>query len=129
MAVMFQRPLDLGADICMTSMTKFIGGHSDLTGGILSVKGKDLADRVYFTQVLPSCPRKRIRSVHAEPCCVRLVIQRCLIVRHGAFMGPLRFRLQRPQALLQTNTGSGSPLTPMRKSMAVSFSASIQNRT
>jgi cystathionine beta-lyase/cystathionine gamma-synthase len=52
MTPIFQRPLDLGADICMTSMTKFIGGHSDLTGGILSVKGKDLCDRIYFTQVL-----------------------------------------------------------------------------
>lgn len=33
----FQRPLDLGVDICMTSATKFIAGHSDVTAGILSV--------------------------------------------------------------------------------------------
>lgn len=52
MTSMFQRPLDLGADICMTSLTKFIGGHSDLTGGTLSVRGTELCDRVYFTQVL-----------------------------------------------------------------------------
>ncbi len=51
MAPVFQRPLDLGADICMTSMTKFIGGHSDLTGGMLSVKGTELAARIAFTQV------------------------------------------------------------------------------
>lgn len=50
MAPVFQRPLDLGADISMTSITKFIGGHSDITGGILSVKGADLSDRVYFVQ-------------------------------------------------------------------------------
>lgn len=30
-----QRPLELGADISMHSATKFIGGHSDLLGGIL----------------------------------------------------------------------------------------------
>lgn len=60
MAPVFQRPLDLGADICMTSLTKFIGGHSDLTGGILSVKGEDLADRVYFTQVRPVCTSQRV---------------------------------------------------------------------
>jgi cystathionine beta-lyase/cystathionine gamma-synthase len=55
MTSLFQRPLDLGADICMTSLTKFIGGHSDLTGGTLSVKGTELCNRVYFTQVPARC--------------------------------------------------------------------------
>jgi cystathionine gamma-synthase len=32
-----QRPLQLGADISMHSATKFIGGHSDLMAGIVSV--------------------------------------------------------------------------------------------
>lgn len=31
-----QRPLDLGADIVMQSATKYLGGHSDLTAGVLS---------------------------------------------------------------------------------------------
>lgn len=53
MAPTFQHPLALGADISMTSATKFINGHSDIMGGILSVKGADLAKKVYFTQVLP----------------------------------------------------------------------------
>lgn len=34
----------------MTSVTKFIGGHSDITGGILAVRGKALADKMYFHQ-------------------------------------------------------------------------------
>ncbi|PRW56037.1 cystathionine beta-lyase [Chlorella sorokiniana] len=46
----YQRPLDLGADIAMTSATKFIGGHSDVTAGILAVRDKQLADRLYFLQ-------------------------------------------------------------------------------
>lgn len=50
MAPTFQQPLALGADISMTSATKFLNGHSDIMGGILSVKGKDLAKQVYFTQ-------------------------------------------------------------------------------
>jgi len=50
MAPVFQSPLALGADISMTSATKFIGGHSDVTAGILSVRGEELADRVYFLQ-------------------------------------------------------------------------------
>ncbi|AXG68676.1 cystathionine beta-lyase [Kordia sp. SMS9] len=45
-----QRPLDLGADIVMHSVTKYIGGHSDLIMGALIVKDKALADRLYFIQ-------------------------------------------------------------------------------
>ena len=30
--------------------TKFIGGHSDVTAGILAVRDKELADRIYFVQ-------------------------------------------------------------------------------
>ncbi len=51
LAPVFQQPLALGADISMTSGTKFIGGHSDITAGILSVKDADLAKQVYFFQV------------------------------------------------------------------------------
>eukprot|EP00892_Ulva_mutabilis_P009980 jgi/Ulvmu1/7354/UM036_0014.1 len=50
MTPIFQKPLELGADISMVSATKFVGGHSDVTGGILAFKDKALADRVYFFQ-------------------------------------------------------------------------------
>lgn len=50
MAPVFQQPLALGCDISMTSATKFVGGHSDVTCGILSVASDELADRVYFLQ-------------------------------------------------------------------------------
>ncbi|MEM6720744.1 MAG: cystathionine gamma-synthase [Bacteroidota bacterium] len=45
-----QRPLDLGADIVMHSVTKYIGGHSDLIMGALVVKDQELADQLYFIQ-------------------------------------------------------------------------------
>lgn len=45
-----QRPLELGADIVMHSVTKYIGGHSDLVMGALVVKDKTLADKLYFIQ-------------------------------------------------------------------------------
>ncbi len=47
---LYQMPLDLGADISMTSATKFIGGHSDVTGGVLAVRDPELAQRLYFVQ-------------------------------------------------------------------------------
>jgi len=33
-----QRPLTLGADLAVQSVTKFIGGHSDLLGGVVSAR-------------------------------------------------------------------------------------------
>jgi cystathionine gamma-synthase len=45
-----QRPLELGADIVVHSMTKYLSGHSDVVGGAVIVKDKDLADRLYFLQ-------------------------------------------------------------------------------
>jgi cystathionine gamma-lyase len=44
------RPLELGADIVMHSATKYIGGHSDLLGGALVAREKELFDRLYFIQ-------------------------------------------------------------------------------
>jgi len=37
-----QRPLALGADVAVQSATKFIGGHSDLLGGVVSVRDPNL---------------------------------------------------------------------------------------
>jgi glycine cleavage system pyridoxal-binding protein P len=45
MTAVFQCPLQLGADISMVSVTKFVGGHSDVTGGILSFKDEALAKK------------------------------------------------------------------------------------
>ena len=36
-----QHPLSLGADMVMHSTTKYIGGHSDITGGVLICKTQD----------------------------------------------------------------------------------------
>jgi cystathionine gamma-synthase len=37
-----QKPLDLGADVSFQSATKFIGGHSDLLAGLVTVRRSDL---------------------------------------------------------------------------------------
>ena len=41
-----QNPLDLGADIVYHSVTKFINGHSDICGGVIVPKTKELFDRI-----------------------------------------------------------------------------------
>jgi cystathionine gamma-synthase len=45
-----QRPLELGADIVLHSMTKYIGGHSDLMGGFVATNDPTIAERLYFLQ-------------------------------------------------------------------------------
>ena len=45
-----QRPLELGANVVMHSTTKFIGGHSDLLGGILITNKEELAENLHFIQ-------------------------------------------------------------------------------
>jgi len=45
-----QRPIELGADIVMHSATKYLAGHSDVVLGLLAVKDKEVADRLYFIQ-------------------------------------------------------------------------------
>ena len=44
----FQRPLELGADIVWHSTTKYINGHSDMIGGLAVVLEDELADRLQF---------------------------------------------------------------------------------
>ncbi len=46
----FQRPLDLGADIVMHSVTKYINGHSDVIGGAVITNDDELAEQVGFLQ-------------------------------------------------------------------------------
>ncbi len=45
-----QNPLDLGADIVMHSVTKYLGGHSDVIQGCLVMNDKDLREQLYFIQ-------------------------------------------------------------------------------
>ena len=48
-----QRPLDLGADIVMHSVTKYLGGHSDVVMGALITSDPAIAEEyiVYRTLV------------------------------------------------------------------------------
>jgi len=46
-----QRPLDLGIDIVLHSVTKYISGHSDMVGGAVIVKERnDIAEKLEYMQ-------------------------------------------------------------------------------
>uniref|UniRef100_A0AAR2LYK8 Cystathionine gamma-lyase n=1 Tax=Pygocentrus nattereri TaxID=42514 RepID=A0AAR2LYK8_PYGNA len=50
MSAYFQRPLALGADICMYSATKYMNGHTDVVMGLISVSREDLYEQLKFLQ-------------------------------------------------------------------------------
>ena len=45
-----QQPLALGADVVVHSVTKYLGGHSDVVGGFAALDDDELAERLRFTQ-------------------------------------------------------------------------------
>jgi cystathionine beta-lyase/cystathionine gamma-synthase len=44
------RPLELGADICVYSATKYLAGHNDTVAGLVTVRDPQLAEQVYYHQ-------------------------------------------------------------------------------
>ena len=46
----FQKPLDLDADIVVHSVTKYLGGHSDVIGGALMVNDSEIYEKLRFHQ-------------------------------------------------------------------------------
>jgi len=45
-----QRPLELGADLVVHSMTKYLGGHSDVVGGAAIGRDPELGEKLAFLQ-------------------------------------------------------------------------------
>jgi cystathionine gamma-lyase len=48
----FSNPLDLGADIVMHTTSKYMGGHSDVIGGMLAVRDEELANTIVTNREL-----------------------------------------------------------------------------
>lgn len=50
MSPYFQNPLDLGADVVIHSMTKYINGHSDVVGGAMMTNDKEIYEKLFTLQ-------------------------------------------------------------------------------
>lgn len=50
MSSYFQKPLDLGADVVVHSVTKYMNGHSDVVGGVLATNNETLYREIKFMQ-------------------------------------------------------------------------------
>jgi cystathionine gamma-synthase len=72
-----QRPLELGADVVVHSTTKYLGGHSDVVGGVAISADQAIADGLRFVQ----------NAVGAVPAPLD-----CFLVHRGLRTLPLRMR-------------------------------------
>ncbi|MDD2191523.1 MAG: aminotransferase class I/II-fold pyridoxal phosphate-dependent enzyme [Bacteroidales bacterium] len=50
-----QSPIDLGADVVLHSITKFINGHADIVGGVIIGKDKQIYDKLRTMMVNMGC--------------------------------------------------------------------------
>ena len=50
MSPYFQNPLDLGADMVVHSLTKYINGHSDVVGGAIMLNDSEQYDKLWYLQ-------------------------------------------------------------------------------
>jgi len=48
----FQHPLELGADLCVYSATKYLAGFSDMLGGVVTARDPDLIEQLKSTRAL-----------------------------------------------------------------------------
>ena len=48
----FSNPLDMGVDMVMHTTSKYMGGHSDLIGGVLAVRDEELANTIVSNREL-----------------------------------------------------------------------------
>jgi cystathionine gamma-synthase len=78
---LFQRPLELGADIVVHSGTKYLGGHNDTLAGFLVVKDPEIAEKLRF---------------HAKTVGACLAPFDCFLLERG--IKTLAVRLEKPAA-------------------------------
>ena len=50
MSPYFQNPLDLGADMVVHSLTKYINGHSDVVGGAIMLNDSEHYEKIWYLQ-------------------------------------------------------------------------------
>ena len=87
------RPLEHGADIVLHSMTKYFGGHSDLTGGCVTASAK-LIDKIYPKYLLLGCcldpvsAWMTLRSVKTMSMRVRAQNQNAILIAEALTQDP-----------------------------------------
>jgi methionine-gamma-lyase len=50
-----QKPLDMGADVVLHSITKFINGHADIVGGVIVTKDPEVYKKIRHSMVYLGC--------------------------------------------------------------------------
>ena len=113
-----QRPLELGADFVVHSTTKYLGGHSDVVGGVVVARDSKMYERLRFVQnAVGAVPgpfdcflvHRGLRTLHlrmdAHACSAAAVVELLQAtadaadVRWPGFSGMVSFRHPRASAI------------------------------
>jgi cystathionine gamma-lyase len=103
MSPYFQRPLGLGADAVVHSITKYINGHSDVVMGAVITSNKELDSHLFFMQLavgaVPSpfdcfLVNRGIKTLHLR---MRTHMDNALAVAHWLEANPLVERVLYPE--------------------------------
>ena len=62
-----QTPIDLGADIVMHSLTKYMAGHSDLIMGVVICNDNTIAEKIAFIQNSCGAVPASSHRMHRDP--------------------------------------------------------------
>ncbi|PYU41851.1 MAG: cystathionine gamma-synthase [Acidobacteria bacterium] len=117
-----QRPLTLGADVAMQSATKFIGGHSDLLSGVVTVRDANLLAALRQARELAGATPGTLETFLAVPFDVRggasaadAVCAGLQLIQHATSLGAVESTIERrasipgqehlPPALLRLSVG------------------------
>jgi len=95
MSPYWQNPLELGADLVMHSMTKFLNGHSDVVAGAVVVNDEALAEQMLFLQ----------KTIGAVPSPMD-----CFLILRGIKTLPVRMRQHEENARLVAEYLTEQPL-------------------
>src|SRR5262249_55407238 len=104
-----QRPLAVGADVSVQSVTKFIGGHSDLLGGVVTVRDSALLARLRQTRELAGATPSTLEMFLAVRGARTLAVRLERAQRNA--MVPADGRADHPQVLITRYPGRASPPT------------------
>lgn len=119
------KPLDLGADVVINSLTKFLNGHSDAIGGSVTSNDAELVAKIHHISMLTGTPGDPfsswliLRGVHTAAIRIPRQIETAAKLAHALEKNPLVLGVNHPSleshpqhALAQSMVpgGLGSPI-------------------
>ena len=127
------KPLALGADIVINSLTKFINGHSDALAGSITVKNEDIFDKIHTIRMLTGtsgCPFSAwlvFRGIHTMDLRVRKQMENAALLAKNLQEHPAVLQVNHPSLESHPQYALAKRLFKNEKSMTAMLSFEMPN--